>query len=98
MKNIYCYGASDDCMELESDFGNAESYEGIMINDIKVCYEFDGDWGVWLEGKIPQEWKVKAIQGNCATKARDKKYGGQFLHIQVPDDAKIKIKELRTEE
>ena len=35
MKNIYLYGASDDCNECETDFaGDYESYYGIKINHI----------------------------------------------------------------
>ena len=42
MKNIYLYGASDDCHELESDFGaRAESYSGLNINDVLVDYEYE---------------------------------------------------------
>jgi len=96
MKNIYLYGASDDCMEAETDFGKqCESYVGIMINDVQVHYVFDGDWGLWLEGKIPQTWKVKSVYGNCATEARKKPFGGQFIHIQIPEDEDIKFVELK---
>lgn len=99
MKNIYLYGASDDCMECETDFGiNAESYEGIKINNVNVKYVFDDDWGIWLVGDVPKTWVVRAIEANCATAARNRKYGGQFIHIQVPDEEVIKIEELESSE
>ena len=61
MKNIYLYGASDDCNECETDFaGDYESYYGIKINHIFAEYYFDGDWGIRLKGNIPETWIVKA--------------------------------------
>lgn len=99
MKNIYLYGASDDCCELESDFGvRAESYSNLKINDVVVEYLFDGDWGVMLTGKIPSSWIVRAIQGNCASDFRRKENAGQFIHIQIPDDEKVEVFEPITEE
>ena len=99
MKNIYLYGASDDCCELETDFGvSAESYSQLKINDVVVDYRFDGDWGVKLIGKIPQGWKVMAIRGNCCSEFRDQKNAGQFIHIQVPGDMDIAVFEPQDEE
>ena len=99
MKNIYLYGASDDCCELETDFGkSAESYSQLKINNVVVDYLFDGDWGVKLVGKIPQGWKVHAIRGNCASAFRDKENAGQFIHIQIPDNLDIAIFEPQQEE
>lgn len=99
MKNIYLYGASDDCSELETDFRkSAESYGQLKINNILVDYYFDGDWGVQLIGKIPATWKVKAIEGNCCGKFRGQRNSGQFIHIQIPDDEKIEIFEPKDEE
>jgi len=99
MKNIYLYGASDDCCELETDFGkSAESYSQLKINNVVVDYKFDGDWGVRLLGKIPKGWKVHAIRGNCAGDFRDKENAGQFIHIQIPDNLDIAIFEPQQEE
>jgi len=99
MKNIYLYGASDDCCELETDFGkSAESYSNLKINNVVVEYLFDGDWGVKLEGKIPTSWKVRAIRGNCASAYRKLENAGQFVHIQIPDEEKIEIFEPQKEE
>ena len=94
MKNIYLYGASDDCCELETDFGkSAESYSQLKINDVIADYKFDGDWGIRLLGSVPETWKVRAIQGNCAEDFRRLKNAGQFIHIQIPDNEVVKIYE-----
>ncbi len=99
MKNIYLFGASDDCMECETDFdGEYESYVGIMIGDVRVHYAYDGDWSIWLEGEIPADWKVHSCMGNADyVKNRDKPHLGQFIHIQLPADASPAIKELSDE-
>ena len=98
-KNIYLYGASDDCCECETDFiGNYESYSKIKINHIIAEYKFDGDWGVKLTGDIPESWKVHAIAGKCCRAYRDVKNAGQFIHIQVPDNEGIEITEINNEE
>jgi len=99
MKNIYLYGASDDCCELESDFGKrAESYSQLKINDVIVDYKFDGDWGVRLVGEIPKSWKVKTIQGNCASDFRGQENAGQFIHIQILDEEEVSVYEPITDE
>ena len=99
MKNIYLYGASDDCQECETDFDrDYESYKGIRINDITAEYCFDGDWGIMLHGDIPDTWLVKAIVGNCCSQFRYKKNAGQFIHIQIPDNEPVTILELSEEE
>lgn len=83
MKNIYLYGASDDCHELDSDFGvSAESYSGLKINDLFVDYKFDGDWKIQLKGEYPPTWKIKKIESNS-----------DFIHIQIPDDEDVKVYE-----
>ena len=99
MKNIYLYGASDDCCELESDFGiSAESYSQLKINKTVIDYKFDGDWGVRLLGDIPTTWKVHTIRGNCASDFKDKENAGQFIHIQIPKEEKIKVYEPTTDD
>lgn len=99
MKNIYLYGASDDCMEVETDYGqNAESYVGIKLGPVDVHYVFDGDWGIWLEGEIPPTWIVRSIRANCAEECRKKPHGGQFIHIQIPKDEGLIIVEKDGEE
>jgi len=88
MKNIYLYGASDDCNELETDFGvRAESYSGLKINDVFVEYEFDGDWKIKLVGDIPSSWIVRIIEGNSV-----------FIHIQIPNDEDVTVYEPVEEE
>ena len=104
MRNIYLYGASDDCMEVETDIPGTrgtggpydayESYEGIQLGPVRVHYVFDGDWGIWLEGDVPATWKVRSIEANYASDVRGKPHAGQFIHIQIPDDEPIEIKEL----
>ncbi len=42
MRHIYLYGASDDCMECETSWGDFESYEGFKIGPIIARYIFDG--------------------------------------------------------
>jgi len=93
MKNIYLYGASDDCHEVESDFGDYESYGRIKINDIVAKYHYDGDWGIELIGDIPTTWKVKTVSANAPPKYRWRDDAGQFIHIQVPDDEIIVFSE-----
>ena len=94
MKNIYLYGASDDCRELDSDFGaRAESYSNLKVNDVLVEYRFDGDWGVRLVGDIPSDWVVFPVEGNCASDFRREENAGQFLHIQIPDDSVVSVYE-----
>jgi hypothetical protein len=86
MYNVYLYGASDDCMEVETDYsGGGESYVGMMIGSVRAHYVFDGDWGIWLEGEIPASWIVHPIPANHCQAVRGKPYAGQFIHIQVPD-------------
>ena len=88
MKNIYLYGASDDCHELESDFGaSAESYSSLKIDDVFVDYEYNGDWKINLRGELPKSWVVKNIEGTS-----------DFIHIQIPDDEQVKIYEPATVE
>jgi len=83
MKNLYLYGASDDCHELESDFGvRAESYSGLKIDDVFVNYTFDGDWKINLKGNVPKTWIVRKIEGTC-----------DFIHIQIPDGEEVKVYE-----
>ena len=83
MRNIYLYGASDDCHELDSDCGiSAESYNGLRINDVYVDYEFDGDWKINLRGEIPPHWIVKKIEGTS-----------DFIHIQIPEGAQFQVYE-----
>ena len=93
-KNIYLYGASDDCCECESDFGDYESYSKIKINHVVAEYKFDGDWGIRLVGNVPETWIVKCISGNCCSEYRDIDLAGQFIHIQIPDDESVKITEI----
>lgn len=95
MKNIYLYGASDDCCECETDFcGSYESYSKIKINHIVAEYCFDGDWGIQLVGQVPHTWRVKYIEGNCYSKWRGQENAGQFIHIAIPDDENVKITEI----
>ena len=95
MKNIYLYGASDDCCECETDFcGDYESYSKIKINHIIAEYQFDGDWGIRLIGSVPDTWYVKCIEGNCCSECRGKENAGQFIHIVIPDDESVKITEI----
>lgn len=83
MKNIYLYGASDDCHELESDFGvSAESYSGLKINDVFIDYKFDGDWKINIKGEFPKTWIVKKIVGTS-----------DFIHIQIPDAEEVRVYE-----
>ena len=100
MKNIYLYGASDDCHEVDTDFNNGfEAYGDIAINDIVAHYEYDGDWGVMLVGEIPDNWIVKCVSGNAPSSFRNNaSIAGQFIHIQVPDDEKIKFSEVDEED
>lgn len=95
MKNIYLYGASDDCHEVETDFGQRfESYGDIGINEVVAHYEFDDDWGIELQGAIPPTWVVKAINGNAAKGFRYRKDAGVFIHIQVPEAETITFRDL----
>ena len=90
MKNIYLYGASDDCHEVETDFDNGfESYGDLAINQVRVHYQYDGDWGVELIGDVPPSWKVHTIDGNAPSDFRHRTMAGQFIHIQVPEDEEI---------
>jgi len=90
MKNIYLYGASDDCHEVETDFDKGiESYGDLAINQVRVHFHYDGDWGIELIGDIPESWKVKTISGNAPSDFRYRKDAGQFIHIQVPEDEVI---------
>lgn len=103
MRDIYLYGASDDCMECDVWLDGTvqrgwESYVGIMLNEVRVQYVFDGDWGIWLEGDVPSSWIVRSFRANCADDARRKPFGGQFIHIQIPSDEALKIVELRDDE
>ena len=84
MKNIYLYGASDDCHGIDTDFDSGfEGYGDIGINDIRAKYTYDGDWKIQLFGKLPANWKVKKIEGTS-----------EFIHIQVPDNEKLEFKDL----
>jgi len=101
MKNIYLYGASDDCHEIETDFDEGfESYGDIKIihktGFIVIHYWFDSDWGIEIESGsvIPKEWKIKAIQGNTPEDFRGSNLAGQFIHIQIPNDEKISYGEI----
>ncbi len=96
MKNIYLYGASDDCHEIEGDFGEFESYGDIEITfsreewECKVVakYTFDGDWGIEIVGELPAAPApviFHGIRGNEATATRNIKQAGAVIHLQVPD-------------
>ena len=88
MKNIYLYGSSDDCSEIETDFNKgAESYGQLKINDIIADYSYDGDWHIELNGDIPSTWLVRKIRSNS-----------DFIHIQVPDEEEITLFEPSEEE
>lgn len=90
MKNIYLYGASDDCHECETSWGDFESYNGFYIGPVAARFTFDhGNWGIWLTGDVPSDWIVKTIHGNCPPSVRNRTYGGQFIHIQVPEQVKV---------
>jgi len=98
MKNLYLYGASDDCCECETDFNeDYESYCGIKINEIEAHYYFDGDWGIKLIGDIPETWIVRCINGNCCGKFRYQDFSGQFIHIQIPDGENVKFSSLNSD-
>lgn len=107
MKNMYLYGASDDCREIDTDFGAGhESYgniiilrrsEGNKLQSVKAEYQYDGDWGVRLIN-APKEWRVNAIQGNCAMSFRGSENSGQFLHVQIPEDEDVVFCDEKTED
>lgn len=91
MKNIYIYGASDDLGELESDFEvGAEVYppNRIKVNTLIFSFEYDnGDWKVHYGGATPKDWIVRKIKANS-----------EFIHIQIPDKAKVEVYEETEEE
>lgn len=93
MKNIYLYGASDDCCEIETDFdGGFEAYGNIGINNIVAEYKYDSDWGIRLVGEIPSSWKVRCITGNSPFRYEENT--GQFIHIQIPEGEIVTFKDL----
>lgn len=92
--DFYLYGASDDCMEIESSGGCWESYYGLTVGGVRVHYDFDGDWGIWLEGDIPESWVIKSIRANCSHNVRGKPHYGQFIHIRTPDGECPQVMEL----
>jgi hypothetical protein len=98
VRHVYLYGASDDCMECDViENGNKkgyESYEGIVLNDVRVRYHYDGDWGVWLESPIPVAWRVFSVRGNMPSQVRNQPHGGSALHIMIPLDEPFTVKEL----
>ena len=96
MKNVWLYGASDDCHEVETDFGqDTESYSDIAVLvggkpvGLDIHYVFDGDWGIELRGRVPESWTVKAISANAPEGFRWREDAGQFLHIQIPDESEV---------
>lgn len=96
MKNIYLYGASDDCHEVETDFDYGfESYGNIKINGVLITYTYDGDFGIGVEDSSElKHWKVRAIEANSPRADHGYAYYGQFIHIQVPDDYEVTYKEV----
>lgn len=100
MKNIYLYGASDDCHEIETDFDTGfESYVDIQLKKGLIArYNFGCCFSIWLDGKIPKSWKVKVIRGNAEYELADKFDAGEFIHIQVPDNTELKYKDVDYEE
>jgi hypothetical protein len=103
MRNMYLYGASDDCREIETDFGlDCESHEDIIIfhstGAVIAHYVYvDGDWGVQIIGDPPLNWIVKAIEANAPVGFRGYADAGQFIHIQIPDDETIKLTPMRND-
>jgi len=103
MKNIYFYGASDDCHEIDTDYGKSwESYTGFKLKyldkETDVDYTYDGDFSIFISetGTLPASWKWKFIKGNA-----NRGYS-QFVHLQIPDiDAKeinfVEIKDCEEE-
>lgn len=97
MKNMWLYGMSDDCREIETDFGlREERYDDIAIfhntGVLIAHYEFDGDWGIQLIGEIPKTWQVKAITANAPFWFRDYDDAGQFIHVQMPDEESVSLR------
>lgn len=87
-KNIYIYGHSDDCHEIETDFDRGEeSYGDVWINDVLlVHWEYNSDWKITITGHAPNGWKIKKISGTS-----------DFIHISVPDDSPVYYKEVADE-
>lgn len=83
MKNVYIYGQSDDCHEVESDFGlGDEFYSDAMLNTLKIHWEYDGDWKITTTGKIPDGWVLHKIDGTS-----------QVVHVQIPNGDKVTLRE-----
>ena len=83
MKNVYIYGHSDDCHEVESDFGlRDEFYSDAMLNTLKIHWEYDGDWKITTTGKIPDGWVLHKIDGTS-----------QVVHVQIPNGDKVTLRE-----
>jgi len=94
MKNLYLFGHSDDCSEVESDCGvSHESYGDIIINGVLFRYVFDGDWGIYPDSPsaIPETWTVFPIESNTAVEVRRKELGGACLHIQIPEVEPVSV-------
>ena len=82
MKNLYIYGHSDDCHEVDSDFGlRDEFYSDAMLNTIRIHWDYNSDWNINLSGETPSCWIVKKISGTS-----------DFVHIQIPDAAKVTLR------
>lgn len=80
MKNLYLYGASDDCYEIESDFNlSDEFYDNYKIKffstELEVDQRYDGDWKIDVKGELPKGWVLTKISGTS-----------DFIHIQISED------------
>ncbi len=99
MKHIYLFGASDDCHEVETSWGeDFEGYGDILIglgglHTLRCRYVYDGDWGIEVIGDIPKSVIAKFITGNDPIR---KENSGQFVHLQVPESVTVTFSEEQT--
>ena len=102
MLDVYLYGASDDCCEIETSDENLrhENYGDIDIlwvhnmgdcGTVTAHYVYEDDWGVQIQGDIPEDWRIKCIDANTARSLRRKENAGQFIHMQVPDHYQLEF-------